>query len=85
MENAYQQYLTARLALQNIEGEMLAEARKVNDIMGFSYRYGAASLLDLLDSQRALNETLQIYNQTRADYARNLYALDSVTGKAVNP
>jgi cobalt-zinc-cadmium efflux system outer membrane protein len=85
VENAYQQYLTARLALQNIEGEMLAEARKVNDIMGFSYRYGAASLLDLLDSQRALNETLQTYNQTRADYARNLYALDSVTGKAVNP
>lgn len=85
VENAYQQYMTARQALETIEGEMLGQARRVNEVMGFSYRYGAASLLDLLDSQRALNETLQTYNQARADYARNLYVLDSATGKAVNP
>lgn len=85
VENAYQQYGTARLALESVQGEMLSQARTVREIMDFAYRFGQASLLDLLDSQRALNETLQTYNQTRAEYARNLYVLDSATGKAVNP
>lgn len=85
VDNAYQQCVTARLALENIEGEMLTQARRVRQIMEFTYRLGEATLLDLMDSQRALNESLQVYNQTRADYARNLYVLDSVTGRAVNP
>jgi cobalt-zinc-cadmium efflux system outer membrane protein len=37
----------------------------------------------LLDAQRAFNETMQAYNEARAEYARSLYLLDSVTGKEV--
>jgi cobalt-zinc-cadmium efflux system outer membrane protein len=38
-----------------------------------------------LDAQRAFNETMQSYHEARAEYARALYLLDSVTGKAVKP
>lgn len=68
----------------NIEGAVALLDPPLNDMMELSYWHGAPPLPDLLDSQRARSETLQIYNQTRADHARNRSALDSVTGKAVN-
>ena len=64
---------------------MLSEAREVRQVTEYSYRRGEASLLEFLDATRAFNETMQAYNDARADYARSLYLLDSVSGKAVNP
>ena len=43
-----------------------------------------ATLVEFLDAQRAFNDTIQSYNDARADYARSLYQLDSVSGEAVN-
>ena len=40
---------------------------------------------ELLDAQRAFNDTMQSYNEARAEYARSLYLIDSISGKAVNP
>jgi cobalt-zinc-cadmium efflux system outer membrane protein len=80
---SYQQYLTARELLENIEGNMIQRARDVREITEFSYSRGDATLLELLDAQRAFNETMQAYNEARAEYARSLYLLDSVTGKEV--
>jgi outer membrane protein, heavy metal efflux system len=84
VDAAYQQFETARGLLQNIETRMLQQARDVRQITEYSYRRGEASLLELLDAQRAFNETMQGYNEARAEYARSLYLLESASGKAIN-
>src|SRR5262245_52011713 len=81
LDAAWQSYDTARSLLTRIEGEMLDKARRVLASREYSYRAGEASLIELLDAQRAFNETMQGYNEARAEYARGLYLIDSVTGK----
>jgi outer membrane protein, heavy metal efflux system len=81
LDAAWQSYDTARSLLTRIEGEMLDKARRVLASMEYSYRAGEASLIELLDAQRAFNDTMQGYNEARAEYARGLYLIDSVTGK----
>lgn len=83
VESAWQQYSTARELLHTIENQMLQQARDVREITAYSYRRGEASLLELLDAQRAFNETMQAYNEARAEHARSLYLLDSVSGKGI--
>ena len=85
VENAYQQYATARDLLENIEKDMLGQARQVREITEYSYRRGEASLIELLDAQRAFNDTMQSYNEARAEFARSLFLIDSTSGKAVRP
>jgi outer membrane protein, heavy metal efflux system len=84
-EIAYRQYSTSKGLLDKIERTMLSQARKVRDITEYSYRRGEASLVEFLDAQRAYNDTVQSYNEARADYARSLYLVDSISGKSVNP
>jgi cobalt-zinc-cadmium efflux system outer membrane protein len=83
VENAYQQFQTARSLLDAIAGQMVGQARDVRGITEFSYTRGEATLLQLLDAERAFNETMQAYNEARAEYARNLYLLEAVSGKEV--
>lgn len=85
VQNAYDTYSTARLQLESIEKDLLPEAKQVREITQYSYRRGEASFLEFLDAQRAYNDTVQSFNDARADYARSLYLIDSVTGKVVNP
>ena len=82
---AYKQYSTAGTLLETIEKDMLAQARDVRQITEYSYKRGEATLIEFLDAQRTFNETMQGYNEARAEYARSLYIIDSVSGKAVNP
>lgn len=82
VENAYQQVLTAKDLLENIETRMLDQARDVRGIMEYAYQRGDATLLELLDAQRAFNETMQAHNEARAEYARSLYLLDATSGRA---
>lgn len=84
-QTAYQQYSSSRTLLEGIETNMLEEARQVRQITEYTYRRGEASLLEFLDAARAFNDTMQTYNDARADYARSLYLLDSVSGKGVTP
>ena len=74
-------YDTARALLRRIEDGMLEQARRVLVAMEYSYRAGEASLVEFLDAQRAFNDTMQGYNEARAEFARGLYLIDSVTGK----
>jgi cobalt-zinc-cadmium efflux system outer membrane protein len=85
VDDAYQQYRTARELLGAIEGTMIEQAREVRDTTEYSYTRGDATLLQLLDARRTFNETMQSYHEARGQYARSLYLLDSVTGKAVKP
>jgi len=84
VQNAYQQYTTAHDLLQRIEQDMLEQAADVRQTMEYSYRRGQSSFVEFLDAQRAFNETRQSYNEARAEYARSLYLLDTVSGKAVS-
>ncbi len=85
LESAHEQFQTAQGLLENIERGMLAQARDLRQITEFSYRRGEATLLELLDAQRAFNDTMQAYGEARAEYARSLYLLDAISGKAVIP
>jgi cobalt-zinc-cadmium efflux system outer membrane protein len=82
VDTAYQQYTAARGLLDNIEKNMLTQAKSVREATEYSYKRGEASLVELLDAQRAFNETMQSYNEARAEYARALYLLESTSGKA---
>jgi outer membrane protein, heavy metal efflux system len=76
---AWQQYSTSRGLLEDIEQRMLSKARDVRQATEYSYRRGEASLVEFLDAQRAFNDVMQNYNEARANYARSLYYIDSVT------
>lgn len=82
VETAYLQYDTARRSLTRIEESLLEKARDVRQVTEYSYRRGEATLLELLDAQRAYNETMQAYNEARAEFARSLYTIDAVTGSS---
>jgi cobalt-zinc-cadmium efflux system outer membrane protein len=89
VDAAYQSYAAARDVVASIEAEMLAQASDVRRSTEYSYRRGEASLIEFLDAVRAFNDTMQSYNEARADFARSLYTLDSIGGgappKAVTP
>ena len=85
VQNAYLRFETARDLLKEIESNMLQQARDVRQTMEYSYRRGEASLVEFLDAQRAFNDTMQSYNEARAEFARSLYLTDSISGKVVNP
>jgi cobalt-zinc-cadmium efflux system outer membrane protein len=60
---------------------MLDKARRVLASMEYWYRVGEASLVEFLDARRAFNDTMQGYNEARAEYARGLCLIDSGAGK----
>jgi cobalt-zinc-cadmium efflux system outer membrane protein len=80
VRNSFEQYRTAQELLASIEKDMLGQAKDVREITAYSYRRGEATLIEFLDAQRAFNETMQAYNEARAEYARSLYALESAAG-----
>ena len=83
VRSAWQQYETAKDLLTRIEGEMLSRASQVRQTTEYSYRRGEASLVELLDAQRAFNDTRQSYNEARANYTRSLFLMDAITAKTV--
>ena len=82
VELAFLQFSNAGAVLERVENTMLAKARDVRQITEFSYRRGEATLVEFLDAQRAYNDTIQTYNEARADFARSLYTIDAATGRA---
>jgi len=85
VDAAYEAFAASRDVVSTIERDMLAQARDVRSTTEYSYRRGEASFVEFLDAVRAFNETMQSYNDARAEYARSLYALDAATGQSVTP
>jgi len=83
VRNAWTQYAASRGLLESIEHDLLDQAREVRTTMEYSYRRGEASLVEFLDAQRAFNDARQSANDARADFARSLYTIDAISGKAV--
>lgn len=85
VDNAYVEYRTARDQLGSFEGGVLQKAEQVLVTAEYAYRRGEASLIELIDAQRAFNETRHTYNEARAAFARALYTIDAVTGRSAPP
>ncbi len=83
VESTYEQYAIAGTMLSNLEAEMLEQSRQIRSTAEESYRAGKVSLLEFLDAQRAYTDTMQSYNDARANYARSLYAMEAATGQNV--
>ena len=83
VERAYRQYSVSRQLLGDVETDILSKARSVRDITEYSYRRGEASLVEFLDAQRAFNDAMQTFNDARANFARSLYLIDTVSGATV--
>ena len=85
VRTALDQHETARSLLERIESAMLLQARQVREITEYSYQRGEASLLQFLDAEREYKDTMHSYANARAEYARSLYLIYSVTAKGVEP
>jgi cobalt-zinc-cadmium efflux system outer membrane protein len=85
LRSAWEQYSSTRELVETIEQQMLAQARDVRDTTAYSYRRGEASFVELIDAQRTFNDTMQSYNEARAEYARSLYTFDALTGGGSHP
>lgn len=71
---------TANEQLQVFEGGLLKQAEQTLRVARVSFKEGAASLLDLLDSQRVYRQTLLEYVQARADLSIALARLERAVG-----
>lgn len=71
---------TANEQLQVFEGGLLKQAEQTLRVARVSFQQGAASLLDVLDSQRVYRQTLLEYVQARADLSIALARLERAVG-----
>ncbi|MDE3050399.1 MAG: TolC family protein, partial [Nitrospirota bacterium] len=71
---------TANEQLQVFETGLLKQAEQTLRVARVSFQQGAASLLDLLDSQRVYRQTLLEYVQARADLSIALARLERAVG-----
>lgn len=85
LENAHQYCLASRRLLEEIQTGILAQAGEVRDITEYSYSRGQATLLELLDAQRAFNDAQAAWIEARAGYARWLYRLETLAGQGDTP
>ncbi|HEX4664162.1 MAG TPA: TolC family protein [Terriglobales bacterium] len=81
VEKAHQTYLSAQRSVALYSGENLKQVQKVRDIVEFSYRHGAATLLELLDAERTVRQATTSYNQARSNYQLGIWQLEQAVGR----
>lgn len=82
---AHQEMRSARELLQSIEADLLTPAQQARDNSAYIYKAGATTLVELLDAQRAFNETMQTYYEAQGSYRRAVLRLNSSVGEEVVP
>jgi cobalt-zinc-cadmium efflux system outer membrane protein len=81
VEKGYENYLAAQRSVALYSGENLKQVQKVRDMVDFSYRNGAANLLELLDAERTIRQASTAYNQARANYQASVWQLEQAVGR----
>jgi cobalt-zinc-cadmium efflux system outer membrane protein len=76
VRQAYTRYSLARAAVSQYSGELLQDADTVLEAKLYSYRRGGASLLEVLDAQRANNDTYLAYFAALSEQAKALVGLE---------
>jgi cobalt-zinc-cadmium efflux system outer membrane protein len=80
VEDAYEGLRTNDKIIQIYRSGYLDEAKQDRDISEYSYRRGAASLLDFLDAERSYRATQLAYRQSLAAYLQALEQLREAVG-----
>jgi outer membrane protein, heavy metal efflux system len=83
--SAYEEFNSARELLIDIERDLLKPTTDVRDGTTYVYQAGASSLLEVLDGQRAYNDTMDTYFTAQASYRRALAKLNLAVNKDVLP
>ena len=80
---AWQEFDTARQLVTELESTLLRPSEEARDTTAYVYRAGATNLVDVLDAQRAFNETMLILYDSQAAYLRARANLSAVVGVEV--
>jgi cobalt-zinc-cadmium efflux system outer membrane protein len=85
VEIAYASFESSRMRVRLYEQQYLSRAKESLDIQDFSYRSGAASILDFLDAERTYRAAQLAYRQQLAAYLTNLAQLEAAVGAPLVP
>jgi cobalt-zinc-cadmium efflux system outer membrane protein len=80
---AYHEYATVRDLVSAIQSDLLGPAGRARDTSLYTYKAGGATLLEVLDAQRAFNETMQSYVDAQASLHRATARLNGAVGSEV--
>jgi cobalt-zinc-cadmium efflux system outer membrane protein len=80
---ASREYETMRGLVATIEHDVMGPASKARETSAYTYRAGAGTLLELLDAQRAFNDTMQSYVDVQAGLRRAVARLNAAVGEEV--
>jgi len=80
VNGAFHEYEATRDLVATIERDLLRPATHARDISAYTYQAGGATLLELLDAQRAFNDTMQSYVDARASLRRAIARLNAAVG-----
>jgi cobalt-zinc-cadmium efflux system outer membrane protein len=83
--SAYEEFESSRQLLIEIERDLLQPTNEARAGTTYVYQAGATSLLDVLDAQRAFNDTMETYYSAQATYRRAQVKLALAVGKDVLP
>ena len=79
--SAFREFESSRRLLLEIEQDLLEPARSARSGTAYTYQAGATSLLDVLDAQRAFNDTMDSYYTAQAAFRRAEAKLALVSGE----
>jgi cobalt-zinc-cadmium efflux system outer membrane protein len=85
VETAYASFESSRERVGLFEQAYLSRAKESLDVEEFSFRNGAASILDFLDAERTYRATQLAYRQQLASYIANLAQLEAAVGAPLTP
>ncbi len=85
VKNAFETLLSSQEVIELYDNGYLQQALQSKDIAEFSYRQGAASLLDFLDAERTYRSTELSYRQALAAYMTALEQLRAAVGTRALP
>jgi len=83
VEIAFHEYATNRDLVAAIERDLIQPATSARDISTYTYRAGGSTLVELLDAQRAFNDTMQSYLDAQASLRRAAAHLNAAVGTEV--
>ena len=83
VRGAVHEYETTRDLVAGIERDLLKPAAHARDVSAYTYKAGGATLLELLDAQRAFNDTMQSYVDAQASLRRAIGRLNAAVGTEV--
>src|SRR5581483_1583010 len=83
VQTAYHEYAATKDLVDSIERDLLAPTSSAREIATYTYRAGGSTLVELLDAQRAFNDTMQSYLDAQATLRRAAAHLNAAVGAEV--